>query len=180
MKKELIINAVAVLIALASVGVAVARHGDKAEAVARLASIPSRADIEVEDAAAAAAEQKLSTARRELDDSRARWEKLNAELKDASAKRDKLKEEHQTREQTRKNHLAEIEKLRRENAAAEKRIAEAKAKAEAEAKAAAEKAEKEKADKEKADKEKTDAKKANESGRKPASSSRRSGNRRRR
>lgn len=177
MKKELIINAVAVLIALASVGVAVARHSDKAEAVARLATIPSRADIEVEDAAAAAAEQKLSTARRELDDSRAHWEKLNAELKDASAKRDKLKEEHRTREQTRKNHLAEIEKLRRENAAAEKRIAEAQAKAEAEAKAAAEK---EKADKEKADKEKTDAKKANENGKKPASSSRRSSNRRRR
>lgn len=176
MKKELIINAVAVLIALASVAAAIARHSDKTEAVALLASIPSRADIEVEDAAAAAAEQKLSEVRRELDDSRTKWESLNAELKTASAKRDELKSKNKEREQTRKDHLAKLDKLRAENAAAEKRIADAKAKAEAEAKAAAEKAAKEKAEAE------AKAKAAEEAAKKKknSSSSRRSGNRRRR
>lgn len=171
MKKELIINAVAVLIALVSIGVAVARHSDKTEAVVQLAAIPSRADIEAADATAAAAEQTLSTMRRELDESHAKCEAVRDELKQESAKRDELKKLNKEREQARKDHMQKLDNVRRENAAAEKRIAEAKAKAEAEAKAAAEKAAREKAEAEA---------KAAEAAKKKGNSSRHSNNRRRR
>lgn len=176
MKKEWIINAVAGFIALVSIGVAIARHGDKTEAVALMAAIPSRADIEVQDAAAAAAEQDLSLAQRELEASRTRWETLNGELKTASAKRDELKAKYAEREKTRKEHMAKLDTLRRENDAKAKRIADARAKAEAEAKAAAEKAAKAKAEEE------AKAKAAAEAAKKKgnSSSSRRSNNRNRR
>lgn len=179
MKKELIINIVAVLIALISVCVAVARHSDKAEAVAQLASIPSRADIEAQDAAVAAAEQNIANANRELEEGRAACDEVRETLRTESAERDKLKKLNKEREQARQEHMTKLENLRRENAAAEKRIAEAKAKAEAEAKAAAEKAAKEKAEAEAKAKAAEEAKKKANS----ASSSRRSGssrNRRRR
>lgn len=177
MKKELIINIVAVLIALISVCVAVARHSDKAEAVAQLRSIPSRADIEAQDAAVAAAEQNIANANRELEAGRAACDEVRETLRTESAERDKLKKLNKEREQARQEHMTKLDNLRRENAAAEKRIAEAKAKAEAEAKAAAEKAAKEKAE--------AEAKAAAEAKKKESSSSssRRSGssrNRRRR